>query len=260
METTFAHPKRIRTVFAMFLILLSITQFLIKRYIDFPFVYGSANASIGTLLTLSYTLDFIDGLIPPLVALILVITASAGIKNKLLPAFLLIFTRVLYTAPYYYLYLVGGVYNTSESIPFALLYSLFYILYEYLLIIVCIYLFNYAFSKTDKRNLKPQKAKIFDIDDPINFGILLSVVCTFIVGFIGVTKDVITTIYEESGDCDGEEIFYMVLSYIVLIVSATLQYAICAIVKNLICKHAKHQDPLVLEYGEESDEKTEDEK
>ena len=103
------------------------------------------------------------------------------------------------------------------------------------------------------------KAKVFDIDDHINYGILLSVVFTFIIGFIKVTKNVITTIIEESGDCDGEEIFYMVLSYLVLIISAALQYVISAILKNLVFKYAKQKDPLVLEYGEEADEKTEDE-
>ena len=265
METTFAHPKRIRTVFAMFLILLSITQFLTIRYVRFPsedFQTTGVTTYIsgGTKLTLSYISDFISGLVPPLVAFLVVITTRPGIKSKLVPAFLIILTRIFCTAPSSYLELVYGVYNTAEAIPLSLLFSLLYILYEYLLIIVCILLFKYAFSKAGKRNLKPEKAKIFDIDDPINFGILLSVVCTFIIGFINATAYVIAVIDANSGDCDGGEILDMVLSYIVPIVSAALQYAICAIVKNLICKHAKHQDPLVLEYGEESDEKTEDEK
>lgn len=233
MQTTFANPRRLSSLFALSLAVLSFLQFLI-----YYLAYGSFDTPVAILMTASYSVNFLEGLFPPLAALALFITRGHGIKNKLLPASLIIFTKLFYTLPYYYIYFVSDVFNSLEAILYSFLVSIIYLIYTLLQTLVCIFLFNYAESKVEADKRKREYAKLFDIDDHVNFGILLSVMIPFIIFFVRALIDTVTYIIDVSGNFRNEEILTIVLTFAVVIFSAALQYTLCAVIKNLLFKYA----------------------
>ncbi|MBR5140414.1 MAG: hypothetical protein IKV16_05090 [Clostridia bacterium] len=237
MQTAFAHPRRIRSVFAISLACLSLAQFLI-----YYIVFGSFQRSIASLMAASYCIDLLEALFPPLAALAIFLTLGGGLKNKILPSLLISFTKLFYTIPFYYIYLVADVYNSREALIYSFFISIAYIIYTFLQIFICIYLLNRVESKLDEVKRIRERSKLFDIDEHVNFGILLSVCVPLIISLIRNTVDTVSYLIEASGNYHTDEILAILLSYAVVLVSAFIGYALCAFIKNLVLRLPKATD------------------
>ena len=232
MNITVSHPKRAFRLTVACIAVLSFLQFLIY-YVCMGFFYESTAAIIIS----PYLINFFEALFPVACALIIYLTTNDGIKNKILPMLLISLSRITYTFPYYYIYYVSDVFDSLESVLLSLLVSILYISSFFLQTFICISLINYAKSRVEERNKLIVRAKLFNIEDRTNFGILI---CVFFIFIIFLVRELINTVSffrEVGGSYYFEEILTIVLSYVILPVFAFTHYAICVFIKNKLIKN-----------------------
>ena len=214
-------------IMAAGLSLLSLVQFLLY-YVPIGFFYEKT-----LLLLISAGLaDFLEGAFPIIAATVIFLTRDSGKRNKIAPSILISLTRLFYTVPYYYIYYVSGVYNSVEAIVIAAAVSLLFLVFFFLETFVCIYLINLAERRANKTADDRKRTSLFNLDDHLNFGILLSVVLIFTVNFV---KEIISTtsyLISNKGTYRIDEIITIVVSFLILFVFAFLYYLISAFIKN----------------------------
>jgi len=231
MEISKAKRKRVMTVTALCLVLLSLIQFLLY-YVPFGFFYDSA----PTLLAASYLIDFIEAFFPIISAMIIFLTRENGIKNKLLPSFIFSLTRLLYSVPYYYVYFVSDVFDSGEAIALAFLISILFVFVSFLQIFVCNIVINYIENRQGKSTNDRQSSKLFNLDDHLNFGIAMSVFFVFIIFFVRECVSTVQYLIDNAPGYRPEEIVTIVCSFLLLFVFALTQYVIAVAVKNKFLK------------------------
>lgn len=220
---------------ALAVTLLSFVQFLLF-YIPSGFFY---HIDI-LLIAASHLINFFEGLFPVICALIIFTVCADGLKNKILPTALISLTRLAYTIPYYYIYYVADVFNTSESIILSLLVSLLFVISAFLQTFVCIIILSVIEKRANKTSLDRTRAKLFNIDDHLNFGALLCTVISFVIFFV---REVINTaeyLIDNAGGYRLDEILTIVIAYLLLFLFAFIHYTVSVLVKNGILK--KNED------------------
>ena len=215
---------------------LSLVQFLLY-YIPFGFYYENT-----PLLFVSYYLtSFLEELFPPIAALVIFLTRNEDKKSKVIPCILISLTRLIYSIPYYYIYYVSDVFNSSEAILLALLVSILFLGAFFLQTFVCVLLMNYAERRANKTFEERQRAKMFDVDDHVNFGIILSVMLVFIIFFIREAVSTVQYLIESSGTYRSEEILSIVGSFLLIFIFAFIHYVLITLLKNALL-HTEESD------------------
>ena len=227
------NSRRILCITALTVALLSFVQFLLfyvpsGYYYDFDIL----------LIASSHLINFFEGLFPPLVSLIIFIARGEGLKNKILPAFLLSLTRLAYTLPYYYIYYVADVFDTSESIVLSLLVSFLFIAGAFLQTFICIIILNAIEKRANKTSIDRIKVRLFDLDDHLNFGIVLCSVISFIIFFVRECISTVEYLIDNAGSYRLDEILTIVLAYVLLVLFAFIYYTVSVLVKNRILNTA----------------------
>ena len=231
MEISKSNPKRAMTVTAIFLALLSLLQFLLY-YVPFGFFYDST----PTLLIASYLIDFIEAFFPVISATMIFLTRKNGIKNKLLPSFILSLPRLLYSVPYYYVYFVSDVFDSGEAIALAFSISILFVSVSFLQIFVCNIIINYIENRGSKSADDRQASKPFNLDDHLNFGIAMSVFFVFIIFFVRECVSTVQYLIDNAPGYRPEEIVTIVCAFLLLFVFSFIHYVIASAVKNKILK------------------------
>ena len=237
MDISVSNPRRRFGIAAILLSLLALIQFLIY-YTVMGFFYEST----ALILTAQHLTNFLEAFAPPISALVVFLLKSPGVKNKIIPTFLISLTRIIYTFPYYYVYYVSDVFNTSEAIVLSVLVSIVYILFFFLLTFVCILVLNHSESRANSSNAKRERSKLFDLGNHINFGILLSVILMFVMFFIRELANTVSFFTEVGSDYYADEILTLVLAYVILPISAFLHYSLCVLAKNRIIDKTEDAD------------------
>lgn len=229
MENITPKKKRVFPYFCVCIAILSFVQFLLF-YIPNGFFYEST----ALLLVSSYTINFLEALFPLLAALIIFLSRDSGIKNKILPCVFISLIRLFYSVPYYYIYYVSDVFNSAEAIALAFIVSIMFVLFFFLQTFVCIMIMNYterrSFNNVEGRN----PASVFDFDNHVNFGIVLSVLFGFIILLVRECVNTVQYLTENSGSYRTEEILTVVLSYLIIFVFSFINYLIAVFIKNKI--------------------------
>ena len=229
METKKLNARRFLSLIGLLLVGLSVCEFLIY-YIFFGFI----NKSSILLILVSYVITFIEGLFPPLAATAIYFASRRSIKGKALIALALSSPKILYVFPRYYLYFVSDFFNSIESVMLSVAVSVLYVLYVFLQIFVCIMLLNHLVKRaTDKESLFVS-SRISNLEDTLNFGIILEVVFVFVVFLAKECYNTVTYFVEVGGGYTGGEIIAMVIAFISLPIFALFHYVICAPMKNKI--------------------------
>jgi len=231
MNTNVTNPKRIYGVGIVCSAFISLLQFLIFYFSAYLFFETSS-----FIIVAPYLVDFLEGLVPIGSAMVIFLTKGAGLKSKILPIILISLPRLLYTLPYYYVRYVTDVFNTEEALIIALLLSIFYLLFFFLETFVCILLLNWATGREKRTEREVKKFNIFDFDDGINFGVLLSAVFIFSIFFFRECVDTVSYFIEVGSGYYINEIFTIVISYLLLPAFAFIHYLICALLKSRITK------------------------
>ena len=227
MNSLFSNPTRVFRYCTLGALALSIVQFLIF-YISAGFLYESE----AVMLIFPFVIDFIEGFFPIAAALIVFSTKAGGMKNKILPTLIISLPRMAYSLPYYYLFYVTDIFNSVEALILSFAVSIFFVLLVSLQTFICIYITNRILSTSDAKKSCFEKAKIFDFDNPFNFGILLSSIFIFVIFFVRELTDTITFFVEVGSSFYLEEILTIVLSYALLPIFFFSYYAICVFIKN----------------------------
>ena len=231
---------RLRHAFAFLAITvtsLSLVQFLLY-YIPFGFYYDNT-----PLLFLSYYVtNFLEALFPPLAATVIFLVRPAGIKNKIIPCILISLSRLIYSIPYYYIYYVSDVFNSAESLLLASLVSLIFLLFFFLQTFVCVLIINGVERRASKVFEERQRSKIFNVDDHINFGIILSVLLVFVIFFAREAISTVQYLIENKGTYRTDEILSIVGAYLVLFLFAFLNYVLVSFIKNALLKQPEKKD------------------
>lgn len=237
MNNSMLKPKRaFRTAVLLFTV-LSFTQFLIY-YICVGFLYESVPA----LITGPYLIDFLEAFFPIASSLIVFLTKGTGIKNKIVPSFLISLPRLAYTIPYYYIYYVSDVFDSIEAISLAFLVSILYLMFSFLLTFICICILNFTEARATGVEKKRDCAKLFDLDNHINFGILLCIVLMFVLSLAREGVDTVSYFIEVGNRYSGEEILTIVFSYVILPIFAFAYYSVCVPIKNMLVKKLDFAD------------------
>ena len=231
MEISKAKLKRAMTVTALCLALLSLLQFLLY-YIPFGFFYDST----PILLTASYLIDFIEAFFPVISATMIFLTRENGTKNKLLPSFIFSLPRLLYSVPYYYVYFVSDVFDSGEAIALAFLISILFVFVSFLQIFVCSMIINYIENRAGKNLEDRQSSKLFNLDDHLNFGIVMSVIFVFIIFFVRECVSTVQYLIDNAPGYRAEEIVTIVCSFLLIFVFAFTHYVITVAIKNKFLK------------------------
>ncbi len=224
-----SNSRRIIGITALVIAFLSFVQFLLY-YIPSGYFY---NIDI-LLLAASYLINFFEGLFPVLAASIIFILKGDGIKNKIFPAFFLSLTRLTYSLPHYYIYYVADVFNTSESIVLSLITSALLVLRAFLQTFICILVLIAIEKRAKKTSADRARARIFNLDDHLNLGILSCVIISFTVFFVRELIDTVEYLIDSKGTYRLDEILTIVIAYLLLLIFAAVYYLISARVKNKI--------------------------
>lgn len=229
METKKLNSRRFLSLIGLALVGLSLCQFLIY-YIFFGFI----NKSSALLIFVSYVISFIEGLFPLLAATAVYFTSRRSLKIKTLIALALSCPKILYVFPRYYLYFVSDFFNSIESVMLSAIVSVLYVLYAFLQIFVCIILLNHLTKRFSDKESLFAPARISNLEDTLNFGIILEVIFIFVIFLAKECYNTITYFMEVGGGYTADEIISMVIAFISLPIFAILQYMICAPMKNRI--------------------------
>lgn len=229
MENFRPKQKRAFPYFCACALILSLMQFLFF-YIPNGFFYESA----ALIFISSYIINFVEALLPPLAAMIIFLSREVGIKNKILPCIFVSLTRLFYSFPYYYVYYVSDVFNSAESIMLSLILSLVFVLFFFLQTFICILIMNYIEMRSNKNSSDRKPAKLFNFEDHVNFGIVLSVLFVFVIFFIRECINTVQYLTENSGSYRTEEILTVVLSYLIIFIFSFINYIIAVSIKNKI--------------------------
>ena len=227
MDINYSTPRRVFKISAASSTLLSFAQFLVF-YICVSFLYDS----VAFVTLAPHIVNFLEGLFPIASALIIYLTDNSSIKSKILPTALIALPRLAYTFPYYYITYVTDVFNTEEALLISLIVSILYLIFFFLETFVCILILNYSVNRSKTSNSQKSKFNLFNFDDGMNFGILLSALFIFAFFFVRESIDTVSYFLEVGGGYYLTEILTIVISYLLLPVFAFIHYAICMLIKN----------------------------
>ena len=225
--------KHAFSITAACIALFSFVQFLLF-YVPFGFFYESR----WLLILSSHLTNFFEAFFPVVAALIIFLTRENALKNKIVPCILISLTRLFYSVPYYYIYYVSDVFNSIEAIILAFLVSVLYISFFFLQTFICIFIINYIEKRAKKEACDREFAKLFNVDDHINFGIALSVIFVFVIFFIREAVSTVRYLIDNSGSYRTQEIVTIVFSYLLLFIFSFIHYIIAAFIKNRLLKNA----------------------
>ena len=237
MDTSISNPKRVFRIAVICSVFFSFLQFLIY-YICVGFLYDN----VFVLMAAPHLVNFLEALFPVFSAVIVFLIKDTGLKNKLLPLALISLPRILYTFPYYYIRYVTDVFNTAEALVIALILSVVYLLFFFLQTFVCTFIMNYAEFKSAPKNISRTPARIFNFDNSVNFGILLSVIFMFVIFFARECVDTVTYFVEVGSTYYLNEIMSIILSYAMLPIFAFIHYLICVLLKNRITREKETKE------------------
>ena len=227
MESITPKLKRAFPILCACIAALSFIQFLLF-YIPNEFFYENT----ALLYAASHITTFFEALFSPIAAMIIFLARGTGIKNKILPCSFVSILRFFYSVPYYYIYYVSDVFNSIEAISLAIFVSFVFVLFFFLQTFVCILIMNYTKKGANKQKDNKKAASPFDLDDHINFGIVLSVIFIFVVFFIRECINTVQYLTENSGSYRTEEIITIVLSYLIIFAFSFVNYLIIISIKN----------------------------
>ena len=217
--------------------LLSFLQFILY-YVPFGYFYDYDSVLIAS----TYLSSAIEFLLPVGCAVVVYLVYPLGTRNKVLPSFIMAAARLLYSVPYYYIYYVSDVFDSSEAILLALLVSILFVFYCALQTFICIFVISFVAKRKIANSDTNESARIFNLDDQLNFGILISVFFIFTVFFI---REIITTVeylIESAPSYRTDEILLLIISYLLIIVFAFITYVIATSIKNRMKKYASKEE------------------
>ena len=213
--------------------LFSFAEFLLF-YIPSGFYYEYD----ALIVTASYLTTMLEIIIPVLSATVIFLVFGGGVKNKILPSFFVALTRLFYSVPYYYIYYVSDVFDSSEAIILALLISILFVTVSALQTFICIFITSFVYHRKNSDINDIQRASIFNFDDQMNFATLI---CTFFIFTVFFIREIINTVeylLESKGTYRTNEILLIILAYVLLFVFAFIAYAVGVLVKNRMEKKA----------------------
>ena len=231
------NPKRVFRIAVACSLFFSFLQFLIY-YVCAGFLYES----VAAIIIAPIIVDFFEALFPVFSAMIVFLIKDTGLKNKILPIALISLPRLIYTFPYYYIRYVTDVFVTSEALIFASVLSVVYLLFFFLQTFVCVFVMNYAQSRSKEENINRAPARIFNFDNSVNFGILLSAVFMFVIFFARECVDTVTYFIEVGSSYYLDEILTIIFSYVKLPLFAFIHYLICVLIKNKIVRKMESEE------------------
>ena len=181
-------------------------------------------------------------LILPLVSAMLTLLAESylGMKSALARLVPLSLAKVIYSLPYYYLYFVYDIYDSSEAIVFALLQALLEVAFLYLFTLLIFLMMRFAidaFSRKAPRYMLLAKKTVLNFSDPVSRTFALFSLLSFLYFFTVEIIDTVSIVSRYSGRLRGEEIAYIVLSYCFDVFLLAVHYFVLSYIKNHIAEY-----------------------
>ena len=182
-------------------------------------------------------------LLLPLISAMLVLIADAylGMKSALVKLIPLSLAKLIYSLPYYYLYLVYDIYDSTEAILFALVQAITEAVFLYiftLIIFLVMRAFLAAFNKRgESRDMLLAKKTTLNFADPVSRTFAISSLLCFLYFFTVEIIDTVSVISKYSGRLRSGEIAYMVFSYCFDVLLLAAHYLVLSFVKNYIAEY-----------------------
>lgn len=182
-------------------------------------------------------------LLLPLISAMLVLISDTylGMKSALVKLIPLSLAKLIYSLPYYYLYLVYDIYDSTEAILFALVQAITEAVFLYiftLIIFLVMRAFLGAFNKRgEPRDALLAKKTTLNFLDPVSRTFALSSLLCFLYFFTVEIIDTVSVISKYSGRLRSGEIAYMVFSYCFDVFLLAAHYLVLSFVKNYIAEY-----------------------
>ena len=228
MERLQARVRNAYKIILPALFILSLFQFLIYYTVYGAYFESEAVFYLGNCLE-----DFIDGSFPIIAALAVFLIARRHV-TKLLFSLLIATAKLAYLVPYYYLYFIYDVYDSLESLLLSLLLSLMTVVGIAAEIFIITLIMTFAERRAKCEGCAPTPDKIFNFNSYMNFGIVLSVIFTFVIAFVRECISAVEFFIEYATSFTAGEVFSIFASFIILILFAFLYYIAAAKIKNVI--------------------------
>ena len=210
-------------------IAISIFSFLVF-YIPESFRYSIDE----WILYLSYFIrSFISSFLPALAAAAVFYTSKhTSYIKRILPSLSLAFPRLFYLLPYNYLRYMAEAYDSLESLTLMLIRStveiLIYAVEIYVYALVADLLFRTRGKGENLFDVHP----IFDFSKTANYAVFMIAFSRFAVDFITEVIDVISYIIEYGETYRIGEIYFMIGSFLFILLTLILSYTLVIFIKH----------------------------
>ena len=189
--------------------------------------------SVDALLTVSNFIESLIGSFLPVFTAVLIFFSYtfASKKRAFVHAIALTLTRLIYFAPFYYVYYMNSGYDTADSLILLALHSFILLLLLYGESVILFLFMVFIAKKFDRENRVPNEKLLaenspFDFGKPMTRAIFFASLIRFLVNLAEEIYDTTLFLIEYGDTLKVSEIVYMVISY--LFIMATLlitQYA-----------------------------------
>lgn len=218
MEILTKIKKKLRITAPLILFILSLVDFLIYYIINL--VFWEYDVALYTAYFIGIIFDFAI----PIIAAALLFTKERSIPKSLLFSFLYSLPRLIYLIPYYYLKYVYDIYDSIEAITIAIPLSLLVVIVLTLKVFLFYLLIKLFIKRKQKSAEELLPAGIFELDNPLIFGILISAFISFSVNVGFEIYDTVLFFIDAGMSYKSGEIIFIATSYAILVIAFILTH------------------------------------